>query len=87
MEDAPSPFAEKIAYEPEDLGLDLDIREDLDIYTLASGDLVLAGHFVARREYERRHNAGLMDDEAYSLRLNDLDNRIQKRRQALGLQP
>lgn len=85
MENAPNTHAEKVAYEPEDLGLDLQIREDLDIYTQASGDMVLAGHLLAKRIYNQRHNAGEMSDELYNFRLVDLENRILKRRQALGI--
>lgn len=85
MENDPGVPLEKIPYNPEDFGLDLNVREDLDIYTQSSGDMLLAAHWIAKRTIEQRHNAGILDDETYSYRLNELDNKIEIRRNILGL--
>lgn len=85
MENDPSEPLEKLPYEPEDFGLDVNIREDLDIYTQSSGDMLLAAHLIAKRTIQQRHNAGVLDDETYSYRLNELDDKIVRRRDALGL--
>jgi len=81
----PQAPVEKIPFTAEDCGLDLNLPDDLDIYTKSSGDLKLAVHYMAARTVEQRHNAGLIDDDSFRSQLRDLDSRIVKRRRALGL--